>query len=145
MPVVVSIPPDPVAGSPPGGLTGASTVTTNVVLNPAEPTAVPVKVPGVVGIAIEAEATLSAPHVTDTEMPATEMSTRSPGVQLETVIVMLPPGAMVGGLTVTTPGFSTVLRVGGCPQTEEDRGHRGESENELVHMILSSARRDPTR
>jgi hypothetical protein len=46
---------------------------------------VPVKVPGVVGIAIEAEATLSGPQVTDTEMPATEMSTRSPGVQLETV------------------------------------------------------------
>ena len=66
-------------------------------------------------MAIVAEATLSAPHVTDTEMPATEMSTRSPGVQLEMVTVMVPPGATVGGLTVTTPGRPPYGGPGGLP------------------------------
>ena len=43
MPVVVLTPPEPVPGRPPGGTTGARTVTTKVMFDPlTEPTAVPV-------------------------------------------------------------------------------------------------------
>ena len=105
MPVVESMPPEPVAGRPPGGVTAAVTVTTNDVLNPLiEPEAVPVYVPGVVGMEIVADATPTALQLTCTVVPAIEMSTTSPGVQLVTVMVTVPPGTTVGGLTVTIPG-----------------------------------------
>ena len=138
IPVVVLMPPEPVAGSPPGGVTTCATTTVNEAVTPlVTPVAVPLYVPAAPGAGSDATAVPSPAHVADVVADPSTNVTVSPGVHPDITTVTVPPGAVLVGLTVAVPPTVLYWASATIPKPRTTDESSDQSECNLLHGVPS--------